>query len=167
MINTRKPEISFSLHKATVIHANKYSTAHDGGLNLPIWSNLHLEIVFRLVQSLEDLRIYVKNLNLPIYTGQEVSIVSVGNNVVAYVDMTTKNYYYTSRNYAGKLGLGIAFYWALIVGVVGGFLVYYFQRDQPTVQIFIPLIVAWLLYTIQKWIYHFRFKKQLDRFLTQ
>jgi hypothetical protein len=126
-----------------------------------------MEIVFKLAQSQEDLRIHVKSTNLPFYTGQEVSIVKVGNNIVALVDLATKNYCYTAENYGVKLGLGIAIYWVLIVGALGGFFVYYFQREQSIVEILTPLACAWLVYTIQKCIFHLRVQKELDKFLDQ
>jgi hypothetical protein len=126
-----------------------------------------MEIVFKLAQSQEDLRVHLKSINLPFYSGQEVSIVRVGNNIVALIDMATKNYCYTAENYSVKLGLGISIYWVLLVGALGGFLVYYFQPEHSIVEVFTPLACAWLVYTIQKWIYHFRFQKELDKFLEQ
>ncbi len=64
--------LSLSLHKATVIHSNKYSVAHDIGF-IPVWSTLHAEIVLRLDHSQEDWRLDVKNLDLPLYTSQPVT----------------------------------------------------------------------------------------------
>ena len=89
MSNILKPltaNLPLSLHKATVIHANKYSVAHDGGMNLPLWSTLHTEVVFRLDQTQEDWRLDVKNLDLPLYTSQPVTIVASEMDVLAYID---------------------------------------------------------------------------------
>ena len=159
--------MTFTLKPANVINVNKSGTPHGAGLNFLIGSNRHLEVVVRLLQSEEDWKIYTRNRNWPVYPGQEVNIVCVESNVVACVDIATRNYYYTSENYSVRLGLGIAFYWVLVVGVLGGFLVNYFQHDPSVIEMLTPLACAWFLYTIQQWTHHFRFKKQLDKFLEE
>lgn len=159
-------DIQLTLHKATVIHANKYSVAHDGGINLPLWSTLHTEVVFRLDQSQEDWRLYVKNLDLPLYTSQPVTIVSSDKNVLAYIDAQTNEYYYTARNFSSSLKLGMPFFWVWLVGIIGGILIYFIQRPQSTFLMFVPLIAIWFLYTIQKQVIHYQIKKEIDKFLS-
>lgn len=154
-----------SLHDATVIHANKFSTAHDGGLNVPIWSNLHIELVFRLQRTNEDWRVYVKNLDLPIYTSQEVSVVTCGETVLAYIDKQTNYYYYLTRDFSGKLGIGMPFFLVWLIGIVGGIIDYLMQQE-VTVFLFVPIATLWLIYMIQKWIANFRIKREIDRFLS-
>jgi hypothetical protein len=156
----------FTLQKATVIHANKYTTTHDGGINLPVWSNLHNEIVFRLEDSQEDLHVYVKNVNLSPYSSQEVMIVLYGSIVMAYIDMKTKKYYYTSNDFAGKLNLGMPYAYVWLIGIIGAIAIYFIKKGQPTYLIILPLVGPYIYYRIQKWIIHFKVKKVLDRFLT-
>src|SRR5262245_40944824 len=80
--------LPLSLDRATVIHANKYSRA-EGVISPFVFSSLYTEIVFRLIESNEDRSCYVKDLDLPIYTGQDVMIIKVGNIIVGYIDSKT------------------------------------------------------------------------------
>lgn len=160
-MSVRLSDIEFTLTAATVV----YTGSNRRRLNLANGSVPQAEVVFKLAHSERELKVDVRNANFSFHLGQEIGILSVGNKIVAYVDMATKNYSFSTENFSRKLRLGISIYWVLIVGVLGGFLVYYFQRERSIIELTGPLACAWLIYTIQGWIYDSRFKNQLDKFL--
>ena len=158
-------DIPLSLHQATVIHANKYSETHGGAFNLPVSSRLYTDVVFRLNNTNEDWPLYINNLDLPIYTSQEVTVVASNNNVLAFIDMQTKYYYFTTRDFSRKLNLGLSFFWVWVIGIMGGVLVYLLQNQVTTGWIFVPFAIAWIVYTIQKWILNNQVKRKINDFL--
>jgi len=166
VITVSNVQIPLSLYPATVIHADKYSEAHGGELNTPVTSTLYTDVVFRLNDSGEDWPLYIRNLNLPLYNGQAVTLVSSNKNVLAYIDDRTKYYYYTSRDLCRKVGLGIPLWRIILPGLIGGLLIYWIQRDAPTVWIVAPIIASYAIYVIQKWFFNYKIKKEIDEFLT-
>jgi len=52
-----------SLHKATVIHADKFTRTSGGWNNLPVTSTLYTDVVFRIDESNEDWPLYIKNID--------------------------------------------------------------------------------------------------------
>lgn len=157
--------IPLSLHKATVIHADKFTESLGGAFNFPITSTLYIDLVFRLDETNEDWPVYITNLNLPVYTGQAVTVVSTDKTVLGYIDAQTNYYYYTTNDFVRKLNIGIPFIWVWIIGITGGILIYLLKQE-VSVWIIVPLISAWILYSIQKFILNILIKKRIDNFLT-
>ena len=93
-MSSRISELKFSVSIATVVHTKQYAKFNVRGLN--IGSGPQTQVVFKLAQSQEDLKVNVENTNVPFRVGQEFGIVSVGHKIVAYVDMVTKNYSYST-----------------------------------------------------------------------
>jgi hypothetical protein len=165
-ITVSNTDIPLSLQKATVIHANKYSQAHGGWSNLPVSSTLYTEVAFRIDETNKDLRTTIKDRDLPVYNGQEVTIISVGKAVLGFVDMQTNYYYYTTGDFSRKLGMGPAFYWVWIIGLLGGITVYLLDLQQGMfLWLLVPLGIALLLYYVQKWILNMRIRKAMDKVL--
>ena len=108
---------------------------------------------------------YINNLDLPIYTTQEVTVVSSNKIVLAFIDMQTKYYYFTTRDFSRKLNLGLPFFWVWVIGIMGGVLVYLLQNQETTGWIFVPFAIAWIVYTIQKWILNNQVKRKINDFL--
>jgi hypothetical protein len=52
-----------------------------------------------------------------------------------------------------------------MIGIVGGAAIWFLQSKEPTLVVFIPLIVIWLIDIIYSRIVHFAVKRQIDRFL--
>ena len=165
VINVSNVEIPLSLHSGKVIHADKYSEAHGGAFSFPVSSTLHTDVVFRLDGTNVDLPVHIEGLDLPVYTGQSVTLVTSNNRVLAYIDDQTKYYYYTSRNFCKKLGIGIPLWWVWLFGIAGGVIIYFLQRTDPTFWVFVPILTFYVMYAIQKWITNSRIEKQIDAFL--
>ena len=138
MIKLSAIEFPLALEKAKVIHANKFSQAQGGAFNLPVSSTLYTEVVFRLENSGEDIRTYIRNLDLPIYTEQAVTVILSDKRVVGFVDMQTNYYYYTTRDFARQLGFGMPFFWVWVIGIAGAVLVFFMQDRQTTTWLFCP-----------------------------
>ncbi len=110
IIKFTNTEIPLFLHSARVIHANKYSEAYGGAFNLPVSSTLHTDVVFRLNETREDYKTYIKNLDLPIYNAQEVTIsMPAAKRVPCYIEMHTNNHYYTTKDFSRLLGIGLLY----------------------------------------------------------
>jgi len=77
--------LPLSLDPATVIHANKFSRA-EGAISFFVLSTLYTDLVFRLEETNDDIKIYIKNLDLPIYSGRR-----------NYSDNNSKHHYWIYR----------------------------------------------------------------------
>jgi len=156
--------LTLSLDKATVIHANKYSRA-DGAISFFVISTLHTNVVFRLNDTNQDVPVYIQSLDLPIYSGEEVILIRVANIIVGYVDTKSDHYYYVTNNLGRKLGLGIPYYWIWLIGIGGGIIIYFLQDQTFSLWNFVPLASAWLLVKLQKLMFNYRIKKDVDQIL--
>ena len=166
IIGSQHIDIPLSLFRATVIHANKYSETFGGAFNLPVSSRLYTDVVFRMNESNEDLPVYIHHLDLPIYNSQEVTLVTSNKKVLAFIDMQTRYFYYTTRNFARKLNLGMPFFYVWVIGILAGILVYILQNQEASGWVFAPIAIAWIVYTIQKWIINFQVRRKINDFLT-
>ena len=159
------PEIPLSLHRARVIHANKFTETRGGALNLPVSSTLFMDVVFRFQETGEDYKSYLRNLDLPIYTEQEVTLVCSGTTAVGVIDNQTNYYYYLTNDLSGLLGLGLPHLWVWAVGILGGAGIYFLNDSHPSFWILLPLLAIMVFYWVQKWILNYRIKKTIDKFL--
>jgi hypothetical protein len=160
-------DLPLSAHNASVIHTNKYTETYGGAFNLPVRSTLNIDIVFRLKDTREDYKCYVSDVDLPIYTNQEVRIICCGRVVLAYIDEQTGLYHYTSGDFKRKLGLGLPFYWVWIMGLSGAAMVYFLQKQQTSEWIFLPLILSYLLYRLHKWSINRKVEKIIDEYMNR
>lgn len=164
---TSEADLPLTLLKATVIHCNKYSEAVPAIFLIPQFRNrMHTEIVFRIRSTGDDWRVRVSDLELPMYAQQSVTLVVKGSKALAYIDDQTNYYYYFSRNLSTLLGTGIPGYWFILAGLAGAALVYLLGEQEITGNVILPLIGSWLIYFIQKWVLHYRAKKEFDRILS-
>jgi hypothetical protein len=160
-------ELPLSAHTALVIHSNKYTETSAGAFNLPVSSTLNTDIVFRLKDTGEDYKCYVSDVDLPIYTGQEVRIICCGRVVLAYIDEQTGLYHYTSGDFKRKLGLGLPFYWVWIMGITGAALVYFLQKQEASEWIFLPFVISYFLNRLHKWTINRKVEKVIDEYMTR
>ena len=158
-------EIPLSLHKARVIHANKYSEAHGGAFDFPVSSTLYTDVVFRLNENNEDYKTYIQKLDLPIYTDQDVTVICSGKRVLGYIDMQTKYYYYTVNHLSKALGLGLPSLWAWVIAILGGITIYITNKEGIFLSI-IFIISVYLVYLIQRWYVNRRIRKAIDAVLS-
>jgi hypothetical protein len=159
-------ELPVSLLDATVIHADKFTRTTGGWFNLPVTSTLYTDVVFRSKDTGADWPLYIKDYDVLLYQGQEVSVISVKHTIIGYIDKQTNQYYYTTGNFSGALGIGISGWWLLLACVVTGILVYLFlDNQQALTYLFIPLAVFYLFYLIQKWVINYRARKAIDGYL--
>jgi hypothetical protein len=165
-IKVFKTELSLSLHNATVIHSDKFSRTVGGWGHWPVWSNVYTDVVFRSQETGDDWPVRVGDYDLPLYQQQEVAVICVRNIIIGYIDKKTNQYYYTTRNFAGALGLGLNGWWVLLAGIVAGLLVYMLvDNEQYAPFLFLPILVFYLVYRIQRWVINYRTTKAIDNYL--
>jgi hypothetical protein len=157
-------DLTLSLDTATVIHANKFSRA-DGAISFFVFSTLYTDVVFRLNEPNKDLPVYIKNLDLPIYSGEDVTLIRAANIIIGYIDTKSNDYYYISNDLGRKLGLGVPYYWIWLTGIGAGVLIYFLQDQTISIWNFVPFVLAWLLVKLQKVILNYRIKKDVDQIL--
>jgi len=153
-----------SLHKATVIHADKFTRTSGGASNLPVNSTLYTDVVFRIDESNEDWPLYIKNIDLVIYNDQRVQVIVVNDAIVGFVDEKTARYYYTTQQFSKVFKLGIPYPFYILAGILGAVILYFAYPNQIQWS-FIPLILAFLAYQIQKSILGLQARKAIDSFL--
>lgn len=158
-------EIPLSLHRARVVHANKYSEAHGGAFDFPVSSTLYTDVVFRLNENNEDYKTYIQKLDLPIYTDQDVTVICFGKRVLGYIDMQTNYYYYTVNNLSKALGLGLPALWVWVIALLGGLAIYLTDKDQILLSL-IFIFSVYFVYLIHRWYVNRRIRKAIDAILT-
>jgi hypothetical protein len=158
-------EIPLSLHRARVVHANKYSEAHGGAFDFPVSSTLYTDVVFRLNENNEDFKTYIQNLDLPIYTDQDVTVICSGKSVLGFIDMQTNYYYYTVNNLSRTLGLGFPFLWVWIITILGGIAIYFANIELSFLWLILFFLSVYLVYLIQRWYLNRRIRTAIDAVL--
>jgi len=153
-----------SLHKATVIHADKFTRTSGGMHNLPVRSTLYTDVVFRIDESNEDWPLYIKYIDLVIYKDQRVLVIVVNDAIVGFVDEKTGRYYYTTTQFSKLLKLGIHYTYYIIAGIAGAVILYLAYPKQFG-WVLIPLVIALIAYQIQKLILSSQARKAIDSFL--
>jgi hypothetical protein len=158
-------EIPLLLHRARVVHANKYTEAHGGAFDLPVSSTLYTDVVFRLYENDEDYKAYIEKLDLPIYNNQEVTIICCDKTVIGYIDMQTNYYYYTVTNFSRLFGLGLSSLWVWIITILGGIAIYATTSDRMLLLSFTLFIIVYGLYFFQRWYINRRVRQAIDAVL--
>ena len=159
-------EIPLSLHRARVVHANKYSEAYGGAFDFPVSSTLYTDVVFRLNESNEDYKAYIQKLDLPIYTDQDVTIICFGRKVLGYVDMQTNYYYYTVNNFSKELGLGIPSFWVWLITIIGGIVFFIINTQYLLLWVILLFLSLYLIYLMHRWYINYQVRKGLDAVLS-
>ncbi len=157
--------IPLDFYPATVIHADKYSEVRGGAFNAPVTTDLYTDIVFRLEENNQDYHICIKNIDLPIYSNQPVTLISAGAVVVGYIDNQTNDYYYIIKDIASELGLGLPFYWVILIGLLCAVALYFYEGGVITIAFLLPFLLTCVLYVIQSWILNYRVKKAINQCL--
>jgi hypothetical protein len=154
-------DFQLALYNATVIHANKYTEAQGGMFNLPVVSTLHIDVVFRL-EDKQDLKIYIKNIDVPVYTNQEVHLICINETVIGFIEVQTNHYYYTTKDLTKLTGNHIPYLWVWVVALLGLMVVYFITGEYITLWSFLPFIAAQCFYSLHKWLTNYRIKKAID-----
>ncbi len=104
-----------SYNEATVTHSNKYNQNSGITFSFLFISNFFHDVVFKLDDYDQEFPTTFKNLNLPLYTGQKVTLVSINDNVIAYIDKSTDTFYYLTDNLQRDLAYGLKINWTVIL----------------------------------------------------
>jgi hypothetical protein len=163
-------ELEFTLHNATVIHADKYTETSGGWGNAPVRSRLYTDLVFRSSDTNEDWPLTVNGRNLSVYNGQKVMVMGLQGSIIGYVDKQSNKYYYTRNEFSSFVKTGMPAYYIWIIGLIGGLLVYLFtpeESDALFLLVLLPLGLAWLIYIIQKQMISNRIMQLIDTYLRE
>ena len=158
-------EIPLLMHRARVVHANKYTEAHGGAFDTPVSSTLYTDVVFRLYHNNEDYKAFIKKVDLPIYTDQEVTVICCDKTVIGYIDMQTNYYYYTVTDFSRLFGLGFSSWWIWLITILGCIAIYFMNNEQILLLPFSLFIIAYALYFLQKWYINYRVRQEIDAVL--
>lgn len=112
-----------SYNEATVTHSNKYNQNSGIIISFLFMSNFFHDVVFKLDDYSQEFPTTFKNLNLPLYTGQKVTLVSINDNIIAYIDKTTDTFFYLTDNLQRDLEYGLKINWTVIFVLT--FLIYF------------------------------------------
>lgn len=164
-----KKEFTLFLDPATVIHANKFTGTSGGWGSLPVHTSLYADIVFRSKESGVDWPVRIKDLDLPLYTNQEVMVISIEQYIIGYIDKQTNKYHYTETDFAYVLDLGFPLYKIWIGGIAAGIAVFLVTTnpDYKFFLCFVPLLIGWLMYRIKKWMINREIIRKLDYYLCE
>lgn len=163
-------ELEFTLHNATVIHADKYSETSGGWGNAPVRSHLYTDLVFRSSDTNEDWPVTIDGRNLSVYNGQKVMVMGLQGRIIGYVDKQSKKYYYTRDEFSSFVKARMPVYYIWIIGIIGAMAVFIFTTEESDVRLLyalIPFGVAWLTAIIQKQVISNRIMQLIDTYLRE
>lgn len=163
-------ELEFTLHNATVIHADKYSETSGGWGNAPVRSHLYTDLVFRSSDTNEDWPVTINGRNLSVYNGQKVMVMGLQGRIIGYVDKQSNKYYYTRDEFSSFVKVGMPVYYIWIIGIIGAMAVFMFTTDESDIRLLyalIPFGVAWLIAIIQKQMISNRIMQLIDTYLRE
>lgn len=112
----KKPALSFN--HAIVLHSNKYNDNNGWFISPLFFSNLLQDVVFQFTGSSEKYTATLQNIQVPLYTQQEVTLISSEGNIFAYLDKATNNYYYLTEDFQSIFHLGIKIHWVGLIAMV-------------------------------------------------
>jgi len=163
-------ELEFTLHNATVIHADKYSETTGGWGNAPVRSHLYTDLVFRSSDTNEDWPMTVNERNLPVYNGQKVMVMGLQGRIIGYVDKQSNKYYYTRDEFSSFVKAGMPVYYIWIIGIIGGLVAFIFTSEESDIRFLnalLPLGITWLIYIVQKQMISNRIMQLIDTYLRE
>lgn len=163
-------ELEFTLHNATIIHADKYTETTGGWGNAPVRSRLYTDLVFRSSDTNEDWPLTVNGRNLAVYNGQKVMVMGLQGTIIGYVDKQSNKYYYTRDEFSSFVKTGMPVYYIWIIGIIGAMVVFMFTTDESDVRLLyalIPFGAAWLTAIIQKQVISNRIMQLIDTYLRE
>lgn len=163
-------ELEFTLHNATVIHADKYSETTGGWGSAPVRSHLYTDLVFRSSDTNEDWPMTVNGRNLSVYNGQKVMVMGLEGSIIGYVDKQSNKYYYTRDEFSSFVKMGMPAYYIWIIGIIGGLAVFLFTPEETDIRFLyalLPLGITWLIYIIQKQMISNRIMQLIDTYLRE
>ena len=151
---------------ATVTHSNKYNQNVGFVISMFFFSNFLQDVAFKLDDSGDEFRTTFKNLNLPLFTGQKVTLIAINDNVIAYIDKSTNAFHYLTNNLQKDLNYGFKIHWIRVI-----FLSVAIALAASTVlptNKFNSLIIPVLLFGV--WVYqrvtNFVLEKKIDHLIT-
>lgn len=156
--------ITVNYENATILHSNKYNR----NLGIIVFnfflSNFYQDILFKLDNDNREFLRTFKNINLPIYPGQKIKLVTINGNVIAFIDINTNVFYYLSNNLQNDLNYGLKINWPLIIVVT---FVLFFVSSLRKEYDNLPIYV--LLFPICSWIYqrisNFILERKIDKLI--
>jgi len=159
-------DFSVAYTNATVTYSTKYNQNTGFYIYHVFFSNLLQDAVFTLDETGEEFPSTYKNLNLLLYPGQKVSLVSIDDKVIAYIDKATGNFYYLTNNLQRDLPYGLPLNWRVIVALaILGFFVSstYDYNDILKAVIFGSLFCLWFYQRIINFILERKIDKLIIR----
>lgn len=158
--------LSISYEDAIVTHANKYNQNAGVVVSFFFFSNLNQDVVFKLEDSGIEYPSTFKNLNLPLYTQQRVTLIAINNTIVAYADKQTSEYYYLTNNLQKALGNGFNFNWYIVTAVTAlGYFIIANKFEIPQEIGLVILIVTVLLRAYQL-VSNYLLQRKIDKLIT-
>jgi hypothetical protein len=102
-----------------------------------------------------------------LYRHQEVSLVVLKNNIIAYIDQRTSYYYYIHTNFSAILAPGANYWWVIASSIAAFILIWFLEVPEKEAAIFFVLMILWGLYFLHKFIISILIRRAVDRFLKQ
>jgi hypothetical protein len=161
-----KQEFTIQYVQARIVHSNKYNQNAGIYLSHLFFSNFLHDIVFEFQKTREKHAFTLTNVQVPVYPGQEVTLIAVNYLVVGYIDDATREYYYLTNNLVRALGWGVSRILVLLVPlllflVASRFLAF---ENEKLALVFLALVP---LYWVYEAILNYYIGRQIDRAVTR
>lgn len=158
--------LSISYQDAIVTHANKYNQNSGVVVSFLFFSNLYQDVVFTLEKTGIEYPATFKNLNLPLYTQQRVTLIAINNTIIAYADKQTSDYYYLSNNLRSALGFGFNFNWYLVTAITALCFLIIANKFNVSQDIAIAIFFVPVLLRAYQLISNYLLERKIDKLIT-
>jgi len=154
-------KLNIELSPATIVHVNKHNRP-----GIFTTDPQHANVVFKLKASDKILPLEVHNMKLPLYTTQEVEIISANQFIIGYVDIKSEEYYYLTNDFYKAAGIGFIdiVSWLTGILVVGGMLTI-IKNEYAALFAFVLLFAIWILNLTLKTIVNRKIENNMDELL--
>ncbi len=158
--------IQLTYTNATVIHSNKYNQNYGFYLWHMFFQNLLHDVVFKLETTGEEFPVTLKNMNLPLYQNQLITLIAVDDTVIGFIDSNSRKYYYLTNNLQKALGKADYLRWIVwgsVILIMAVFIFVNVEYTQHMTSLFLIPPLVWIYSLIS----NYRFEKKIDKMILQ
>jgi len=135
---------------ATEIHSEKYNSNNGFYAAHFFYTNTMHDLVFKITDTEEEYPFTLEGLNLVLHKDQSISLISVDDKLIGYIDKKTKKYYYLTKNFTNYFGLGLKLNWQTILVFIFILIIAVYNSEVTNGMSFFIIAGLMILY----WVYH-------------
>ncbi len=158
-INNKTYTIGY--YPATITHSDKYSERNPFASSSYFNYTPKHDIAFRTTRTGEEYFFTVSYCRIRATIGQEVSLIVLDKYVIGYINNSTNDYYYLTKEFAQTLKLGIHWGWVVLVEILLG-IGLFFCPEQIQGSLVLSFIAVPIIYWVSMRFFNSYLEKKID-----